>query len=135
MYSIPVIIKLALLTLVALGCLWIFTHLGGLWFAAESRGYLVIYNQPHLKPAMVVFSGEDGDDGLKPYQAYMDKYVRTVLEVRAANSFRDVAVVHWASLAVAVLCIISFFRTMNAGHKKHKRYFKSRRLYEDKLKF
>ena len=134
MYSIPVIVKLALIILVALGCLCIFKYLGGLRFAGYGQNYVVIYKTPRFKAVASVAIPQENVDGAAAYDAYMEQHVRTVLEVRETGDFRDIAIIRWASLVVAVVCIFSFAGTVTTRRRKYKRYFKSQRFYEEKLK-
>lgn len=134
MYSIPVIIKLALFILVALGCLWVFAHLGGLKLADGAQGYVVIYKAPQLNVVTAQGIAPDTGDSLAAHNAYLDEHVRAVLEIRETDGFRDIVIIHWVSLVIAVLCALGFIGTLRSRRKKYKRYFKSQRLYEMKLK-
>lgn len=137
MSSILVIIKLVLLFSVALCCLWLFTHLGGLWLTNESQGYVIINKRPYWGTAAAQKMTYAGD--AKNFAAYKarinEQCINIVLEIRKTDSFKDIAVIRWTSLVLAVLCAFNLPRTVKAWRKKNKRYFKSQRIYENKLKF
>lgn len=137
MSSILIIIKLVLLLSVALCCLWLFTHLGGLWLTNESQGYVFISKRPYFEAVSaqkLTFAGDE--KGFAVYKAQIqEQYVSFLLEIRKTDSFKDIAIIRWTSVVLALLCACSFVRTLRTWRKKHKRYFKSQRIYEEKLRF
>lgn len=137
MHSILLIIKLVLLLSLALCCLWIFMHLGGLWLTNETQGYVFISKRPCFDAVSVQKLTFTGDEkGFAVYKAQIqEKYVSFLLEIRKTDSFKDIAIIRWTAVVLAVLCACSFVRTISNWRKKNKRYFKSQRIFEEKLRF
>lgn len=137
MHSILIIIKLVFLISLILCCLWIFTHLGGLWLTNESQGYVFISKKPYFEVVSaqkLTFAGDE-----KGFAAYKNQiqaqYFGFLLEIRKTDNFKDIAIIRWTSLVLVILCACSFVRTLRTWRKKNKRYFKSQRLFEEKLRF
>lgn len=137
MHSILIIIKLVLLISLALCCLWIFTHLGCLWLTNESQGYVFISKKPYFEAVSVQKLTFTGDEkGFAAYKAQIQaQYVNFLLEIRKTDSFKDIAIIRWTSVVLAILCACRFVTALRAWRKKNKRYFKSQRIFEEKLRF
>lgn len=135
MYSFLAIIKLVVLTLVTIICLGLFLHLGGLWVTDGAQGYVVLYKKPHIMNPITAttITGEDATEQAA-YAAYMEQHVRSIIEVREADDFKDIVIARYVLLIIAFFCVISIYLTMRKRRKR--RYFKTGRGYDiGKLKF